>query len=253
MNKLIAKRLATALALVAAFALGVALTGDLGIGGGASSVETTASSSKQAETAGKKRGKRGKRGPQGPPGPRGKRGNQGPQGPQGATGAKGNPGTPADQLIKNLSVDWNGEGNADGSDRITTGIPGVGTLQLRCLTGNFDSDERRSLRLTPIDGTGERTVISATTFQGAGTSADHANNDRYVRQPGSADPIVVPIPTNGMITATLSTEPVTGNGSNPGTRNTAVVTLTSYWKVDDADPSNNFCHVSAQAVIEGVS
>ena len=62
-------------------------------------------------------------------------------------------------------------------------------------------------------------------------------------QPGTA------LPPNGMLSATFSVEPVTGNGG-PGPA-PSTLTLSSEYKVNDSDPSQDFCFVAGQVISGG--
>jgi hypothetical protein len=216
----------------------VAVVASGAVGGGNGEVAGSAAPMK-AERG--KRGKAGPRGPEGPPGPRGKQGKQGPEGPQGAQGVQGPPGS-NNERVYNMNINWRGESNAPGNDSVSQVIAGIGTLTLSCPT----SDNDQKLNLT--NGTSSRRVVATlTTFEGAGTSGASS----LERLPaGPTENISYEIPTNGMIDGTLGTEPLDGGSATPGTLPSASIVLTSYWKVNDPDPNENFCHISAQVFVK---
>ncbi len=177
--------------------------------------------------------KRGKRGPRGHRGRKGERGPKGDTGPQGVAGAAG-----TDHVL-DLSVNWR-EGNFSGRDSASTAIPGIGTLAITC------NPSQQSLSLTPAQE-GPRTVMSLTSFQGAGTF-DNALNDRYTSTSPSSPIVINPtsFPINGMIAGTLSVELVAGDGGAGATP--ATLNLTSYLKVNDPTPANNYCYIAGQVI-----
>jgi len=70
-------------------------------------------------------------------------------------------------------------------------------------------------------------------------------NRRYESPP--LDPIVVPLPVNGMITAVLSIEPTTGDGGKGPPP--ATIQLSSERELNHAEnPALNRCFVAAQVV-----
>ena len=177
---------------------------------------------------GKKRGPRGKRGPKGETGPKGE------VGPPGAAGAAG-----TDQAI-DFSVNWR-NGQFAGRDTAAVAIPGIGTLTMTCNLAE------QQLSLAPASGA-VRTVMTLTSFQGAGTTA--AANDRFVSDAGETVSISPPdFPINGMLAGTLSVEPKTGDGG-PGPA-PATLNLSSYLKINDPDPAQNFCFIAGQLLVRG--
>lgn len=188
-----------------------------------------ASGVQQATSA--KRGKRGPRGRRGRKGERGPKGETGPQGPAGAAGT---------DHVLDLSVNWRDSNNFSGRDSASTTIPGIGTLAITC------NPSQQSLALTPAQD-GPRTVMTLTSFQGAG-SFDNALNDRYTSSSPSSPVVIGPptFPVNGMLAGTLSVELVAGDGGAGATP--ATLNLTSYLKVNDPTPADNYCFIAAQVI-----
>jgi hypothetical protein len=166
-------------------------------------------------------------GPRGPAGPAGVAGPAGPAGPQGPTG-------PVSNVVKSLTINWrNGVWAADPA--ATTPLPGLGTASLTCTAA------AQTLTITPAT-TGSRTVVDADTAQGAGTLGATS----FVSSTSQGSPITLAVPNNGMIFATISVQPATGNGgAGP---DPASMTLSSEWKLNDPNPVNNFCFIAAQFV-----
>jgi hypothetical protein len=122
-------------------------------------------------------------------------------------------------------------------------IQGIGTLDAVC---NLN---RQSLQLTPASS-GVRTTANISDFEGSVSS----NNQPYSTDPGS--PIIIgspsqpggALPPNGMLMATFSVQPVSGDGG-PGPA-PATLTVSSEYKVNDPDPTQNYCFIAGQ-VIQG--
>jgi hypothetical protein len=173
--------------------------------------------------------KRGRRGETGPPGADGDKGAAGPK------GTTGPPGAPATDVARSLSINWKGAPGANGG--ATSSLPGIGRLDLTC------TPDTQELRITP-GRADARTVATIDTFQSA--SVDHA------RRSSQGDPIVVPLPVNGMITGVFSIEPINGDGG-PGPA-PVTLTLSSELKLNaqPGDPADfNFCYVAAQLLQAG--
>ena len=128
----------------------------------------------------------------------------------------GDPGE-ARPLARTLQVVWRGDGNAAGHDRVTTPVPGVGTVSLTCAPG---PEGERRLVIEPAEQGG-----SVTTRQGG---------DDTVTESGSG-PLVVALPNNGQVEVGLF-----GGAS---------VLVSSRWKVNDPKPGENSCRVAAQVVV----
>jgi hypothetical protein len=177
------------------------------------------------------RGPRGFRGPQGPRGDRGPQGATGPQGPSDPNGA----------AALSLTVNWFNSANAasQGHDGPIT-LPGVGTMSLECDYSN------QQIVFTPASSAGTRTVANVTTFQGAGYSGASQNN-RYESY-GASTPIVITLPSNGMLSGTLSVEPDYGAGGAGPTPSS--FTFSSYYKLNGAGGAGDECEVAGQVVAQ---
>lgn len=174
-----------------------------------------------------------RRGPRGPRGPRGRQGPRGPRGPAGPSGG---------DALTDISINWRG-GAWSGRSRGQATLTGIGTLAAVCepIDGNENGDAR--LVLTP-SGSGVRTVVNVTTFQGAGTEGA-ASTERKVSEGGA---IEIPLPVNGMQTAVFSKEPISGDGGAGPTPWS--ITAGSEMKLNGpggADSGENFCFVTLQA------
>jgi hypothetical protein len=166
-------------------------------------------------------------------GPRGPRGPRGIQGPRGFTG----PASPLDAVTVPLTINWFGGTGSDGvgsAGPIT--IPAIGTLTAEC-----DASQQQ-LVLTPASSAGTRTVGDVTTFQGEGTSGISSN--QRLESYGASTPIVIPLPTNGMLTGTFSVEPDYGAGG-PGPNPISFI-FSSEWKLNGMTQSDDFCAVAGQ-------
>jgi hypothetical protein len=171
------------------------------------------------------------RGAAGPVGPQGVEGPAGPAGPQGPEGA---PGPPGPDLAVSLSINWSGLAYAPERDTTVQSIPGIAQVEARCTM------EEQALVVTPTLS-GVRTVADVTTFQGEGTAGVSSHARIYSE---STTPLMIPLPTNGMIEGTLSVEPVTGDGG-PGPAPYSL-TLSSEWKLNDPNEADNYCYVAGQ-------
>jgi hypothetical protein len=135
-----------------------------------------------------------------------------------------------------LTINWrNGAAAVNAASAAIA--PGLGTLTVTC------TPDAQTLTLTPA-ANGPRTVLATDTVQGAGVQGA-TSFARTASQAPSA-PLTVSLPNNGMIFATISVEPYTGDGG-PGP-DPATLTLSSQWKLNDPNPVNNFCFVAAQLV-----
>lgn len=165
-------------------------------------------------------------------GPRGLRGVTGDKGTTGAKGTTGTPGPAATDVARSVTINW--KGSPGGNGGATASLPGIGRLDLTCTA------ETQELRVTPGRSDG-RTVATIDTFQSA--SVEHT------RRASQGDPIIVPLPVNGMITGVFSIEPINGEGG-PGPA-PATLTLSSELKLNAKpdDPADfNFCYVAAQVL-----
>jgi hypothetical protein len=119
-------------------------------------------------------------------------------------------------LARSGSIAWRGSDAAAGHDSTAFAIPGVGTVNVACSAALLGA---RGLSIdSPQGGT-------VTTREGSEDTA----------RPQEMGPVAADLPNNGMLFATLA----------DGTR----LIVSSRWKVNDPDPSQNFCFVAAQAVV----
>jgi hypothetical protein len=138
--------------------------------------------------------------------------------------------------VRPFTINWR-NGAFAGRDSATADIPSIGTLTAVC---NLD---RQALVIDPIARPGVRTIANVTSYEGEGTA--NAFNDRLPHDPGTRQ-IVIPLPVNGMLSATLSTEPVSGDGGAGVAPATLMVS--SERKVNDPVAGLNFCYVAGQAL-----
>ncbi len=179
---------------------------------------------------------RGPRGFRGPQGPRGDRGPQGATGPQGASDPNG-------AAALSLTVNWfqNSGGNptTQGQDGPIT-IPGIGTMSVECDYNN----QQVVLNPYSTSTSGTRTVANVTTFQGAGYSGASQN----LRYESYGSPIVIPLPSNGMVSGTLSVEPTYGAGGAGPTPSS--FTFSSFYKLNGGANAGDECEVAGQVVAQ---
>jgi hypothetical protein len=165
-------------------------------------------------------------------GPRGFTGPKGAAGPAGAPGPAG----PVSDAVRSLTVNWrNGDSAVDPSASVV--LPGLGTVTVTC------TPDAQALSVTPA-ASGPRTVLDTDTVQGAGTQGA-TSFDRGASQ-STTVPITAPIPNNGLILATISVEPYSGDGGTGP--DPATLTISSEWKLNDPIATNNFCFVAGQIV-----
>ena len=68
----------------------------------------------------------------------------------------------------------------------------------------------------------------------------------------SGDPLVVPLPVSGLVTATLSIEPTNGDGGTGPTPATLTLSVESKSNADPANPDDrNFCYAAGQVLQAG--
>jgi hypothetical protein len=165
-------------------------------------------------------------------------GPRGPTGPKGAAGPAGAPGPagPVSDAVRSLTVNWrNGDSSVDPSASVV--LPGLGTVTITC------TPDAQALSVTPA-ASGPRTVLATDTVQGAGTQGA-TSFDRGASQ-STTVPITAAIPNNGLILATISVEPYSGDGGTGP--DPATLTISSEWKLNDPIATNNFCFVAGQIV-----
>ncbi|HEY7892384.1 MAG TPA: hypothetical protein VIC05_09275 [Solirubrobacteraceae bacterium] len=166
----------------------------------------------------------------GPPGPVGPAGPAGPQGPAGATGA------PGPQIAVSLQVDWREASNIQGHESASVALPGIGTLSASCTL------QAQTLTLTPASST-NRTVLDASTLQGEGNQGVSSNERRET----TGEPTTLALPPNGMITATVSLEPIAGNGGEQ-LSSPAMLTLSSEYEQNGSSGSEDYCYIAGQII-----
>jgi hypothetical protein len=116
-------------------------------------------------------------------------------------------------LARSLQVLWHGEANAAAYGSQSIEFPGLGTVSIRCEPG-----EPRQLRVeAPTGGT----VITR-----------EASEDSSLTE--GAGPVTAELPNNGQLMIELTS----------GQR----ILVASRWKLNDPDPSQNFCAVAGQVV-----
>jgi len=118
-------------------------------------------------------------------------------------------------LARSVQVGWRGDGNAAGRDSAAVDVPGLGTVALRCEAGT----------------TGNRT-LTIDTAQGATITTREGSDDPAVPQPGG--PVVAQLPNNGMVSIRF-------DGGQ-------TMLVSSRWKANDPDGSQNFCLVAGQVI-----
>jgi hypothetical protein len=222
--------------LLRIFAIGAAGLGALAgvlvasLPSGAASPHATAAASTKTVYV---RGPRGFRGPEGPRGGRGPQGATGPQGPSDPNGAA------ALSLTVNWFKDSGGDPTTQGHDAPIT-IPGIGTMSVAC---DYNSQQ---VVLTPYSNStsGTRTVANVTTFQGAG----YAGASQNLRYESYGSQIVIPLPSNGMLSGTLSVEPTFGAGGAGPTPSS--FTFSSFYKLNGGQNGGDECEVAGQVAAQ---
>lgn len=174
------------------------------------------------------------------PGPRGKRGPRGRRGRQGPRGARGPTGPAGGDAITDLSINWRG-GAFSGRDSAEATLTGVGMLTATCRPVEGDENGFHRLVLTPASN-GVRTVVNVSTSQASEIQTARLTSD------SSGTPIEFNLPINGMITAVISVEPVSGDGGAGPTPWS--LQASSEMKMNGsggADSTQNYCYVALQA------
>lgn len=156
-------------------------------------------------------------------------------GPAGLPGPQGPPGPAGPDISTALTINWRGLDSAPGHDTAAGQIVGIGTLLVTC------NATTQTLNLLPA-GNGTRSVLDVTTFRGEGTEGT-SSNQRLASE--SSAPISVDLPSNGMISGTISAEPISDGGQLAAP---ATFLLSSEWKSNDPDPSLNYCYVATQVL-----
>jgi hypothetical protein len=120
-------------------------------------------------------------------------------------------------------------------------IAGIGTLTAVC------NPSQQTLTLTPAASGSVRTSVNVSDFE-----ATQAFNSQPFSQDGSPIQIGSPnqggaLPPNGMIMATFSIQPVSGNGG-PGP-NPATLTVSSEY--GPSKPPSGYCYLAGQVTQNG--
>jgi hypothetical protein len=137
-------------------------------------------------------------------------------------------------VVRSLTINWR-DGLWPIDPTASATLPGLGAATLTC------TPSTQTLTITPASGAAQ-TVLDTDTAQGAGT----AGATSFASASSQGAPITVPVPNNGMIFATVSVQPILGDGgAGPAP---ASMTLSSEWKMNDPNPANNFCYMAAQFV-----
>lgn len=119
-------------------------------------------------------------------------------------------------LARSGSIAWRGSVAAAGHDATGFAVPGIGTVNISCSAALLGA---RSLTVDSAQG---------------GTVTTREGSDDAAR-PQQVGPVAGDLPNNGMLFVTLA----------DGTR----LIVSSRWKVNDPDPTQNSCFVAAQAVV----
>jgi hypothetical protein len=122
----------------------------------------------------------------------------------------------APPLARSGSLAWRGSDAAPGHDSTAFAVPGVGTVTVTCSAAPLGA------RSVTVDAPQGGTV---TTREGSDDTA----------RPQDMGPVAADLPNNGMLFVTLA----------DGTR----LVVSSRWKVNDPDPTQNSCFVAAQAIV----
>jgi hypothetical protein len=136
-----------------------------------------------------------------------------------ATFTSEGPGTDA-TVARGLSLRWRGDSEVPADLSAAAPVPGLGTVQLRCEPGPDGLRELVIAPQTPVP------ALVVTTYEGS---------DRRDRTLSGA-PYVVALPNNGLVEAT------TPAGAP------LRLLVASRWKVNDPDPAENSCRLSAIVV-----
>ena len=119
-------------------------------------------------------------------------------------------------VARSLMVNWTGEGAATGNSAWTAQVPGIGSARIDCQPGV--SGVRR-FTLFPEAGVGPATF---TAYEGSDVTATSQTQGPYRFE----------LPNNGLVTAEF------GGSEAPE------LILSSRWKANDPDTSQNFCNLA---------
>ncbi len=124
-------------------------------------------------------------------------------------------------LATGLSLGWRGSGDVPTDTTISTAVPGVGNVRLRC---DARPEGARQIVIEPVDVV---PGFELTTHEGSDTA----------RRTIATSPYIAPVPNNGLV------EVVRPGGPSP-----LRLVLSSRWKVNDPDPAANFCRLGGIVV-----
>ncbi|MCW2966732.1 MAG: hypothetical protein JWM71_504, partial [Solirubrobacteraceae bacterium] len=119
-------------------------------------------------------------------------------------------------LARGVSVNWKGDDNAPAHNDQTRIVDGLGRIDVTC--DSLDS----GVRFVTITGPDTATIT------------DREGSDETVTTESSG-PITHPLPNNGMLKFDF------GSGRT--------LLLSSRWKTNDPDPTQNFCNIAGQAIV----
>jgi hypothetical protein len=126
----------------------------------------------------------------------------------------------AGAVARGLSLAWREETAVPADTTVATPVPGLGTVRLRC-------DARpEGVRQLVVEPDAALPGLALTTYE---------NSDRSDRMLGNS-PYTLPLPNSGLV------EAATPSGA------ALRLLVSSRWKVNDPDPAQNFCRVSAIVV-----
>ncbi len=120
-------------------------------------------------------------------------------------------------LARSLQVVWHGEANAAANGYSQVEFPGLGTVSIRCEPG-----EPRQVR---VESAGGARIVTR-----------EASEDAAITE--GAGPVVADLPNNGMVVVEMSS----------GQR----LIFASRWKLNDPDPTQNYCTIAGQVASAGV-
>jgi hypothetical protein len=121
-------------------------------------------------------------------------------------------------LARTLQVVWHGEANAAAYGSSATEFPGLGTVSIRCEPG-----QPRQIRVESPAG--------------AKVITREASEDSSITE--GSGPVVANLPNNGMVVLEMSS----------GQR----ILVASRWKLNDPDPSQNYCAIAGQVASSGLA
>jgi hypothetical protein len=119
-------------------------------------------------------------------------------------------------LARSTSLVWRGADAAPGHETSSVAVPGLGTLTLNCAA----------------NGNGSRT-LTVDSAQGATIVSRESSTDVSAPQP--IGPVTANLPNNGQLFVTFPSG--------------ATILVSSRWKVNDPDLTQDFCFIAAQAIV----